>query len=61
MLKNNMKIEKVEKLGSKFCVELTGGKVQCGKNLFYVAHRIRYRFDIEINALQLKKMFDKVR
>ena len=56
-----MKIEKVEKLGSKFCVELTGGKVQCGKNLFYVAHRIRYRFDIEINALQLKKMFDKVR
>jgi hypothetical protein len=53
-----MEIQNVNKLGSKFCVELTGGKVQCGKNLFYVAHRIRQRFGMEINALQLKKMFD---
>ena len=50
---------KVEKSGTTFFVRLRGGQTIFGKNFFYLAEQIKERFDFEVSALQLKKLFDK--
>ena len=50
---------KIQKDGTTFSVRLRGGQMVFGKNLFYIADQIKERFDLEITALQLEKIFDK--
>lgn len=50
---------KVEKSGTTFFVRLRGGQTIFGNNFFYLAEQIKERFDFEVSALQLKKLFDK--
>tara|TARA_R100000152_G_C6707751_1_gene135965 strand:+ start:286 stop:489 length:204 start_codon:yes stop_codon:yes gene_type:complete len=50
---------KIEKNGTTFSVRLRGGQIVFGKNFFYLADQIKQRFDLEVTALQLEKIFDK--
>ena len=50
---------KIEKNGTTFSVRLRGGQMVFGKNFFYLADQIKQRFDLEVTALQLEKIFDK--
>jgi len=50
---------KIEKNGTTFSVRLRGGQMVFGKNFFYLADQIKQRFDLEVTALQLQKIFDK--
>ena len=50
---------KIEKNGTTFSVRLRGGQIVFGKNFFYLADQIKQRFDLEVTALQLQKIFDK--
>jgi hypothetical protein len=49
----------IEKSGTTFSVRLRGGQMVFGKNFFYIADQIRERFQLEVTALQLQKIFDK--
>ena len=49
----------IEKRGTSFFVELKGGQTITGKNFFYIADQIKQRFQLEVTALQLQKIFDK--
>ena len=49
----------VEKRGAGFFVEFKGGQAISGGNFFFIAKRIKERFDFEVSAIQLKKLFDK--
>ena len=50
---------KIEKNGTTFSARLRGGQKVFGKNFFYLADQIKERFDLEVTALQLQKIFDK--
>jgi|TARA_R110000824_G_scaffold223699_1_gene411424 hypothetical protein len=49
----------ISKQGSGYYVKFNGGQGISGKNLFYVARKIKERFSIEVSAIELKKLFDK--
>ncbi len=49
----------VEKRGAGFFVEFKGGQAISGGNFFFIAKQIKERFDFEVSAIQLKKLFDK--
>ena len=49
----------IEKSGTTFSVRLRGGQMVFGKNFFYLADQIKERFQLEVTALQLQKIFDK--
>ena len=50
---------KIEKIGASYFVELRGGQTLTGNNFFFIAKQIKERFQLEVSAVQLKKIFDK--